>query len=95
MKAVAVAALELQHQQTKDLAWEPKVCAFHLSNPLRILEKFASIQDVPMNLVSLHSLEEVTEKIKYKFYLSKNHQLTSYIILFKSADLHLIIIRIS
>ena len=83
MKAVAVAALELQHQQTKDLAWEPKVCAFHLSNPLRILEKFASIQDVPMNLVSLHSLEEVTEKIKYKFYLSKNHQLTSYIILSK------------
>ena len=70
MKAVA----ELQQQQTKDLAWEPKVCAFHLSNPPRILEKFASIQDVPMNLVSLHSLEEVTEiekKIKNKFYLSK------------------------
>ena len=83
---------ELQQQQTKDLAWEPKVCAFHLSNPPRILEKFASIQDVPMNLVSLHSLEEVTEiekKIKNKFYCitfenhsKKSHFLGSILVLF-------------
>ena len=55
----AVEPWELQKEE--DRAWEPKVCAFHLSNQKLIPEKFASNRDVPVNLNSLPFLAEVTE----------------------------------
>ena len=54
--------LEMRAEERKeDPAWEPKVCAFHLSNQKLIPEKFASNRDVPVNLNSLPFLAEVTE----------------------------------
>ena len=64
--------------QKEDPAWEPKVCAFHLSNPSRRrpwMEKFASIPNVPTNLNSSHFSEEVTDFSNTKLFIDTSNKI--------------------